>query len=280
MKNEKNILFLFLFIGLLFFIVSCSSNNISKGNSEPMHIEEFQSDIEDENVQGDSYTIQPENQTTVNNTTNTEKNNKNNKDNDDTVIIIEDNTKDNNNTTKDATESKISILDENGKEVTTTKNNTNTEKEAIVDDLVLVNDDMEEGKNKTDNEITVEATKNLSVEPIPIKGKLGQIFTMEAEETQIVYLFMELLPAKGQSTVEIGKDAIGMLINSINLINNAKNKIGKVNYIVIGVEMKKNDMWYFIASIGDIAAFVKGSIEMEELLKRITVKKGMKNIFN
>jgi hypothetical protein len=76
MKNEKNILFLFLFIGLLFFIVSCSSNNISKGNSEPMHIEEFQSDIEDENVQGILYNPTRKSNT-VNNTTNTEKNNKN-----------------------------------------------------------------------------------------------------------------------------------------------------------------------------------------------------------
>jgi transcription antitermination factor NusG len=115
----------------------------------------------------------------------------------------------------------------------------------------------------------------------PNKRKIGSnIHNGSRRNTNRISLYGTFTSKRTINSRNRKKDAIGMLINSINLINNAKNKIGKVNYIVIGVEMKKNDMWYFIASIGDIAAFVKGSIEMEELLKRITVKKGMKNIFN
>lgn len=139
--------------------------------------------------------------------------------------------------------------------------------------------DYEPEKHTDEIDPSIDDVKPDEVKALPVKCRLGQVFTLSSKDKKIIYLFFEMLPSNKMSKVEIGKDALKMLINSVLLIANSPKKIGKVNYVVVGVEMYDDSIWYFMASYGDLVAFHKGRITTDELTKRITIKKDMPNVF-
>ncbi len=316
--NHK-VIYIILTLVLVILIVNCSGmyNPVPLGE----YIEESDGDIEDEEIQGDSYLVatneeidesigELEEEPVIGT---------------DVVIIIKVKKNDDPKTDDDSNKINKELTDENKEpnsedhktdgdkkeELTEKPDNKDAKEEDIeivdekkddlVDDEILIEDD----KNKTD-ELPPEDVENFEglhdyepedytdeidpsiegdiaepekIKPLPVNCSLGKVFTLSSKNKKIIYLFFEMLPSKGMPNVEIGKDALKMLINSVLLIVNSPKKIGRVNYVVVGVEMYKNKIWYFMASYGDLVAFHKGHIDIEELTERITIKKVMPNIF-
>ncbi len=289
-KKTTSILLLILFvIFLLIFIISCTGT-YNTSNSEIYLIEESDGELDEDTVQGNSFTIATNEEIDQSNGDIEEERivgtdidllaeeNENNSENLQEDNDLQDEEIDNNKEEiidDTIEEDDTVIINDDDGEVNDEENMTD---ESFIDDI----QHKEHNDNDKDEPIEQEDKDEqpVKVEPIPIKSSLGQIFTLSSEDNKINYLFMQLIPKTGMSTVEIGKDALGMLLNSINLIENAKDRIGKVDYVVVGVEMSSNDVWYFIASVGDLKGYLNGMLDRDQLLDRIEIKKGLPNVFN
>lgn len=276
MKTSFKIVLVMLSV-FIFFIIHCSSvqNSIS-------YIPVCYSELIEEEVQGFSYIIATNRMITESDGELAEENIAG------THIKLDFNKSDNANIGTEEpsnNDDEIIIRNEDGEDILVdAENEENTEDEKvteIVNDLILYNEDeFSEGNTETNNNEILESDYNKIVYEIPsVRGQLGQVFITESPESGVVFMFVQLVPYYNQPKGEIVNDAIYLLLHSALQYSKKKDDYGQINYIAVGVELFENDMYYFLASVGDILYYLYGYITQEQFMKKIVKQHGLPNVF-